>query len=227
MADATNADELFLAMLGEIRRQRRSRRVVEDSSPQKDDTVEAAFCSFSLKNVTLNCTSIRAVNVKWALANALHFFTASEEAGSIRQYNELADRYLTDGMWIGAYGAVAVPQLRKCAELLNKDPGTRRACATILTTDAHDRHNANVPPCPLCLHFLSDGKQLSMAVYQRSLNLFGVMPYDCVLLTNVLRWACLQTGAQYGELHWFVGSLHCRRATSNVGSTNQTSFLDP
>jgi len=71
-----------------------------------------------------------------------------------------------------------------------------------------EMQDANQPPCWSTMHFLHYDGCLDLLVYQRSLNLVGVMPYDCILFCNALLYVAEETGLGVGVLRWTVGSLH-------------------
>jgi hypothetical protein len=170
------------------------------------DTVEApAGCSFELREPKHNLVDCRSIDLRWATANVLHFFAATEEAGCLRKYNRFADRFLDGDRWLGAYGAIAKPQLDECIRVLSKDCNSRRA---VVSMGGPSPSDMNRPACWSHLHLLNHRDQLDLLVYQRSLNLRGVMPYDCILLCNILVWVASSLRMVAGSLRWTIGSLH-------------------
>lgn len=205
---AANASELFHEMLDRVERHSHARRSFDVTSPCDVDTVEAApGCVFNVQAPMHNLVDCRPVDPRWAGANVLHFFTGSEEAGALRYYNRYADKFLVGDTWRGAYGAAALDQLKGCVKLLRRSPDSRRA---IITMPGYDEENEDVnrPACWTSLHLLRYRGTLDLLVYQRSLNLIGVMPYDAILLSNVLLYASHFVGMPSGVLRWCVGSLH-------------------
>ena len=199
-----SADELFLEMLGTLGSY--TRTVQDPKSPTNHETVEAEVGrSFKLEDCSDNVVRCRPVDYRWAVANVLHFFACTESAGVLRKYNRHADRFLDGNRLDGAYGPIAVPQVVRCLELLSKQPDTRRA---IVSMGPLETESVNKPSCWSFLHFLKQGQSLHLVTYQRSLNLFGVMPYDCILLTNILYYAASTLGLPMGTLYWTIGSLH-------------------
>lgn len=203
---AENATDLYYEMMTAVLMGKRTRMTSDSASPTKRVTVEAEpGRTFALDNPAHNMVRARSVDVRWAVANVLHFFACTEEAACLRRYCKHADRFLTGDSWVGAYGPKAAPGIDRCVDLLRRSPDTRRA--VVCLSDAGN--DINSPPCWNTLHFLRDGGRLDLLVYQRSLHAHNVMPYDCVLLTNVLMYAAFFTGAEVGKLRWTVGSLHC------------------
>lgn len=175
--------------------------------PQQAITHEArpGRC-FALHQPHRNLVTVRKVDERWARANLLHFFACTEKAMMLPQYNRFADRYMTNGYWRGAYGPIALPQIKECAKLLRQDFNTRRAIVSM--GGFEEDPDVNRPACWSFLHFLSFREQLDLLVYQRSLNLYGVMPYDLIVLSNVLLYVAHAVGITPGALRWTIGSLH-------------------
>lgn len=208
-SSSMNATELFVDMLGEVRRNYQRRTCSDASSPMRQPTVEAPIgTTYKLRSVVHNLVACRAVDARWAIANVLHFFAATEEGAVLLRYNRAAARFVSaDGTLQGAYGPIAVPQMERCAALLQNHPDSRRAVVSM--GELPEECCVNSPACWSMLHFISGSGGLDMVVYQRSLNLFGVMPYDCVLLCNILNYMAWRVGMEPGSVHWTVGSLHC------------------
>lgn len=203
------ATDLFLDMHAAVLSYKLVRVTEDPVSPGGGTWVEAApFSKFTLSDACENAVECRKFDRRWAIANALHFFSATEEADVLRQYNERADRFLTGAKWVGAYGAIAVPQIARCIGQLRQHPATRRAIVSM--GELPEAPDINRPACWSFLHFMLGTAGLEMHVYQRSLSLFGVMPYDVVVLSNVQRFVAGAISAPCGTLHWTVGSLHCR-----------------
>jgi hypothetical protein len=155
-----------------------------------------------------NLIDVRPVNRMWAIAYTLHFFTGVEDAEVLLKYNPLASQFLHNGKLKGAYGAMAMPQLRRCIAHLSKHRQSRRAVVQFGELPEHT--DINRPACITSLHFMLHSGALCMHVYQRSLNLYGVMPYDCILLSNIHAWVASQLYELIGRLVWTVGSLHAK-----------------
>lgn len=203
--DQMNATEAHAAMIRAIRAGSRQRATTDRSSPTQQLTLEASpGHTFTLKDPAHNLVRSRSVDLRWAVANVLHFFACTEEAGTLRRYCEHADRFLTGDKWFGAYGYTFLPGIKACVEHLRGSPSSRRAVAAVGDLSNMD---INRPPCWNVIHFLRDETSVDMLVYQRSLSM-SVMPYDCVLLTNVLSYVATALETRQGSLVWAVGSLH-------------------
>lgn len=172
-----------------------------------------------------NVLAFRPLNMAWLKANILHFFSETEEAAPLLRINPHASRFLTGTRFVGAYGPQFLPQLRLCAEELLKDKDTRRAVATAGHTGTSD---VNRPACINLMHFLHNDA-LDMRVYQRSCHLWGVLPYDLALLTNILHWMSCKAALRPGKLIWTFGSLHCNSADlrRQRSDSKHELYMDP
>jgi thymidylate synthase len=202
-----NASTMFNEMYQAICINMYRRESRDTTSPMQKLTYEAVpGKTFTLTNPELNVVSNKSIDLRWAYANALHFFTGTEDGKVLLKYNSKASRFLEpDGRWDGAYGAIAMPQIRKCIELLRNNADTRRA---IVSMGECEPQTINRPACWSMLQFLQTKNGLDMVCYQRSMNLFGVMPYDLVILTNIMKYVAYSVSLQVGHLHWTFGSLH-------------------
>lgn len=226
-----DATQVFYNMYNATHLNPRIRKSRDLCSPQKSTTTEAEpFRQFLLTDVTKNVVRCKPINELWAAANTLHFFADTEYAAPLRKYNaKECDRFLTDDQWIGAYGAIAMRQIRWCIAKLKSNPDTRRAFVSMGEMFPED---INRPACWNNLHFLIVDDKLSMHVYQRSLNLWHVMPYDVIVLTNILNMVASVVGIQVGTMHWTVGSLHMLTTADYQGfsldtSIRETMLFDP
>jgi len=217
------ANQLFLKALSLPTRQRRA----EDGC-NVSGTVEACHVTLVLDDPMRNVVTARPVDLRWARANVLFFYTDTERALVLKAYNEHANKYLTEGLMVGAYGPIAWPGIKRAIQCLRQCKDTRAASATV--TDNSRPRNANIPACISHLHFLNtDG--LDLHVYSRSLNAWSVLPYDLILLTNLQKFVADAVGLSLGKLYWTVGSLHVNvkdlaRETDN--STEAGSmFVEP
>lgn len=203
---ASDATCLFQEMYADVVSSGLTRKVSDPLSPQQDEMLEALpGRSYTLWQLNRNVPGQRSVDLRWAIVNTLQFFADTDHGGWLRKYNTQADRFLTGDRWIGAYGLLCMWQIRESIAQLKADQATRRAIATFGDLS---RCDANQPSCINCMHFIVRQSKLDMIVYQRSLNLWGVMPYDCVLLTNILCYVARATQIGVGVLRWMVGSLH-------------------
>jgi thymidylate synthase len=202
-----NANELFRAMYCAVMTHRHKRITTDPVTAQPAETYEARIGSaFELHNPSLNVVTERRIDMKWAFANTLHFFADTEEADMLPRYNWLAEKYITNGRWIGAYGKIAMRQIDQCIALLQTSLHTRAAFVDMGSMGPRD---VNRPACWNFLQFITGRYGLDMVCYQRSCNLLGVMPYDLIVLTNVLYHVASAVGVRVGSLCWHFGSLHC------------------
>lgn len=221
-----NATGAFEAMAKAISEGPYDRRVTDSVSPCTDFVREAwPGTQFRLKEPLDNVPAQKSINLKWAIANVLQFFANTEHAAPLRRYNPEADRFLTGDLWIGAYGKIAVPQIRECVSRLIYDPDTRRAVVSM--GGVLSGNDANRPACWCDLHFLRRGIVLDLLVTQRSLHLYRVMPYDCIALTNILYYAAAKAKCLPGQFVWTVGSLHTSGCQPEGRHIYQSILLPP
>lgn len=218
----SSAIEVYNRMQDDIASARIQRQSGDVASPATGVYEEAEFGSQYILDVHYN---VVLCDLRWAHANVLHFFADTEEAGILRSYNVHADRFLTGDKWVGAYGPIAMRQIRLCIEKLQKSIHSRRAIVSMGETVEHDTINS--PACWSNLHFLYQREKLHLHVYQRSLSM-SVMPYDAVLLTNILKYVSWNLLVQVGQVHWTIGSLH--RKVGAIGYATgpmRTALISP
>lgn len=198
------ANKLYAEMVSRIGLTQRA--VSDPSSPRKTIVREAPpGQSFTLANINNNLVTCVPVDIALVKAMTWHFFAATERATPLSALNQ---RFLvkegTEWYWRGAYGAIAMPQVAACIELLQHYPDSRRAIITMGDVFTQD---INRPACWSFLQFLMYEEKLHLLVTQRSLNI-SVMPCDLVILTELLAYVCRQLDVQPGPLHWYIGNLH-------------------
>jgi thymidylate synthase len=202
-----NMSSVYISMLHAVTDSSRTRKSADPMSPCQQEVHEASpGQTFHAIAPLINVVDTRSFDLRWAVANVLHFFAETEEANVLSKYNANASKFLdASGRFLdGAYGPIALSQLRKCVERLKACASSRRA---IVYMDTDTPENVNVPSCWSFFQFLVQGSILHMCFTQRSLSL-AVMPYDAILLTNILHWVGSQLELPLYAMHWNVGSLH-------------------
>jgi hypothetical protein len=250
-----NATELYLAMWADL--ETGTERIASDGA-QTSPTREAEPCrSHVLVNPGHNIVGCVPINLRWAGASTLHFFTASEEADALAEFKN-ADKFLTplrecrcDGTFFESDGAVCgwceepesvhKPErlywlgaygdhaMPQIAKCIAKLRKEPNTRRAIVTMANLDIEDINRPHCWTSLHFLKGRDGLDMIVYQRSLNL-AIMPYDTINLTNILNYVAHQVELPAANLRWLIGSLHCLPscpAPVNVGQRNGSMLYHP
>jgi len=218
-----NANELYRAMHSAIFEHRHERTTTDTCSARPGRTFEARMGSqFELTAPEHNVVTEVPIDMRWAIANALHFFSCTEEAAVLERYNRNAHRYLKDSLWRGAYGAIAMPQIDQCIAQLQISPHTRKAIVEM----GHGEVDVNRPACWSTLHFMTTRFGLGLHCYQRSCSM-SVAPFDLIVLTNVLCHVSRETRIPMGSLCWTFGSLHTDRAADFMSGPRMLSMLLP
>ncbi|MGW1928525.1 thymidylate synthase [Streptomyces sp. NPDC001919] len=154
----------------------------------------------------------RIVNPAFAVAETVWILSGSDEPW-IFDYNSKLRQYADDGVLRGAYGprmrkwAGAVDQLARVVEILKQDPDSRRALIQ-LYDPARDAAGHKDVPCTLGFRFyLRDGR-LHMSTTMRGQDVWIGMPYDLFFYTVLHELVAGWIGAELGDFHHHVGSLH-------------------
>lgn len=199
-----NATHVFRQMYADILYNGYRRQSSDPTSPAQSVMLEAEpgrSYTFAMDDVVEY-----SFDIKWATAYVLHFFLGTEEGEMLPRYNKNANRFLTDGRWIGAYGAIGLSGVRRCIQQLKESPDSRRAIFHMGDGDVQD---INRPACWSFVQFLKTERAVDMLVYQRSLNL-ALMPYDHIVLSNIHAYVATALETYVGALRWTVGSLHMK-----------------
>lgn len=152
---------------------------------------------------------VRPLNGAFCLGNFLYFMSGSVTVDQLSYYNPLASKFSDDGVTIpgSCYGARVWKQMRMVANLLQRDPSTRRAVVTIFNGDV-DCHESVDIPCPVTMQFFVRSGVLDMHVTFRSQNVLMVFGYDLFLFTMIQESMAVSLGLALGEYTQFTGSLH-------------------
>ncbi|MGW8604538.1 thymidylate synthase [Streptomyces sp. NPDC055893] len=154
----------------------------------------------------------RILNLAFAVAETVWILSGSDEPW-IFDYNTKLRQYADDGVLRGAYGprmrkwAGTVDQLSRVVEILKQDPDSRRALIQ-LYDPARDAAGHKDVPCTLGFRFyLRDGR-LHMSTTMRGQDVWIGMPYDLFFYTVLHELVAGWIGAELGDFHHHVGSLH-------------------
>lgn len=154
----------------------------------------------------------RILNPAFAVAETVWILSGSDEPW-IFDYNAKLRQYADDGVLRGAYGprmrkwAGTVDQLARVVEILKQDPDSRRALIQ-LYDPARDAAGHKDVPCTLGFRFyLRDGR-LHMSTTMRGQDVWIGMPYDLFFYTVLHELVAGWIGAELGDFHHHVGSLH-------------------
>jgi hypothetical protein len=107
----------------------------------------------------------------------------------------------------GAYGPRLHGQLGHVVRLLERDPATRQALATVWRGDEHAVTSRDVP-CTTTLQFLLRDGQLELRVTMRSNDLWLGVPYDWMMFSLLHRAVAEALDVPAGAYVHSVGSMH-------------------
>ncbi|MFF4534305.1 thymidylate synthase [Streptomyces sp. NPDC001407] len=154
----------------------------------------------------------RIINPAFAVAETVWYLSGTD-APWIYEYNGRLRHYTDDGVLKGAYGprmrnwARKVDQLRRVVEILKEDPDSRRALIQ-LYDPARDAAGHKDVPCTLGFRFQLRAGRLHMTTSMRGQDVWIGMPYDLFFYTTLHELVAGWLGAELGEYHHQVGSLH-------------------
>ncbi|MEU2777403.1 thymidylate synthase [Streptomyces sp. NPDC007162] len=154
----------------------------------------------------------RVINPAFAVAETVWHLSGSDTPW-IFDYNARLRQYADDGVLRGAYGprmrkwAGKVDQLSRVVEILKEDPDSRRALIQ-LYDPAQDAAGHKDVPCTLGFGFHLRTGRLHMSTTMRGQDVWIGMPYDLFFYTVLHELVAGWLGAELGEFHHHVGSLH-------------------
>lgn len=161
----------------------------------------------------------RPINIFQCVGHFLWITQGNFNLDAISYYQPKAKEYSSDQIrMIGAYGPRLfgighMNQIQHILDTLHKDPGKRKAVASIYLPhfDQHGLPKEEIP-CTLNLQYLvRDGRLLALT-YMRSQDAFNVLPYDAFVFTMLQEYVqcrlapgCSQ---ELGSYYHYSGSFH-------------------
>lgn len=110
-----------------------------------------------------------------------------------------ATGYFTEQM---AYGPRIQPKLARVAEILRKEPNSRRAIIQVA------ENNNDEPPCTLSIHFLIRNGALKTYVSMRSWDAWLGLPYDIIMFGGLAQAVAEYLAIKAGDVTVRANSLH-------------------
>ncbi|MCX5173414.1 thymidylate synthase [Streptomyces antibioticus] len=160
----------------------------------------------------LHAPPARILNPAFAVAETVWHLSGSDDPW-IFDYNARLRRYADDGVLLGAYGprmrnwAGKVDQLHRVVDILKADADSRRALIQ-LYDPAIDAAGHKDVPCTLGFAFHLRAGRLHMTTTMRGQDVWIGLPYDLFFYTVLHELVAGWLGAELGEFHHQVGSLH-------------------
>ncbi|MCY7300288.1 MAG: thymidylate synthase [Ilumatobacteraceae bacterium] len=204
-----SANELFAASCRAVR-QRGTR-----SAPRGMGTTEvlgAHLCLTRPRHRFVDLPPTRILNPAFAVAETLWIISGSDDPW-IFDYNGSLAQYADNGRLQGAYGPRirnwrgAVDQLDHVRTLLTRDRDSRQGVIQIYDAERDTCGHRDVPCTLGHRFFLRDGR-LHLYTTMRSQDLWLGFPYDIITNTLILELMAGWLGADLGEYHHYVDSLH-------------------
>ncbi|MGC9539998.1 thymidylate synthase [Streptomyces sp. UG1] len=160
----------------------------------------------------LHLPPARILNPAFAIAETVWHLLGTD-APWIFDYNGQLRQYADDGVLRGAYGPRMrrwgghLDQLAQVVETLRQDPDSRRAVIQ-LYDPARDASGHRDVPCTLGFRFQLRQGRLHMSTTMRSQDVWVGFPYDLFFATVLQELVAGWLGAELGEYHHHVDSLH-------------------
>ncbi|MET7784097.1 thymidylate synthase [Streptomyces mirabilis] len=160
----------------------------------------------------LNAPPARILNPAFAVAETVWHLSGSD-APWIFDYNARLRQYADDGVLRGAYGprmrnwAGKVDQLHRVVDILKEDADSRRALIQLYDPALDSAGHKDVP-CTLGFAFHLRAGRLHMTTTMRGQDVWVGLPYDLFFYTVLHELVAGWLGAELGDFHHHVGSLH-------------------
>lgn len=160
----------------------------------------------------LHLPPARILNPAFAVAETVWHLLGTDDPW-IFDYNSQLRQYADDGVLRGAYGprmrrwGGSLDQLAQSITTLRHDPDSRRAVIQ-LYDPARDALGHRDVPCTLGFRFHLRNGRLHMSTTMRSQDAWLGLPYDAFFATVLHELMAGWVGAQLGEYHHHVDSLH-------------------
>ncbi len=149
-----------------------------------------------------------------AIAESMWVLAGRNDLDYLSAYLPRAPDFSDDGItWRGAYGPRlrdwnGIDQVAEIRSILDADPTSRRAVATIFDPDRDFVQSKDIP-CNNWLHFLEREGKLHLNVTARSTDIWwglsGINLFEWSLLLEVMAY---WLGVEVGTLRFFTSSLH-------------------
>lgn len=134
-----------------------------------------------------------------AMAELLAIVCGWDDVEWLKPYAPSIGQFSDDSKtFAGAYGPRLAFQWHAAAELLRKDPETRRCVLTIYEEEDLGRVSKDIP-CNVTLCFwTSPAKELCLTIFQRSSDLIWGLPVDTYVFSEILRMMAAEIGVDTG-----------------------------
>jgi thymidylate synthase len=187
-------------------------QIVSPRGMETSEVLGAHLCLTNPRHRFVDVPPLRIINPAFAVAEAMWILSGSDDPW-IFGYNRGLERYADDGRLQGAYGPRMrrwrgrIDQLDRARQLLLSDPDSRQAVVQLYDPERDTKGNRDVP-CTLGYRFYLRQGRLHMHTTMRSQDLWLGFPYDIFTATLIQELMTGWLGAELGEYHHHVDSLH-------------------
>lgn len=156
----------------------------------------------------------RDANPFFHLMETIWMLAGQNDVGWLLNFNKRYSEYSDMGAVRGAYGFrwrthFGIDQIIKVAEMLRKDPETRRAVIAMWDPGYDLEPGYHDYPCNTHIYFRAIKGRLDMTVCNRSNDFFwGMMGANCVHMTILQEIIAGHAGLRTGRYHVFTNNLH-------------------
>jgi thymidylate synthase len=205
---ADNFDSIFRDLVTDLLYARESR-------PRGQRIREQLVPTLQLTNprARLLSSPARDANYRFATGEFFWYLRGARDVESVAYYNPRMRQWSDDGVTLNsAYGAILIPQWRGLIDVLRADPDSRRAVATIYTSDYLTRETKDVP-CTSTLQFLIRDGRLHLHVTMRSNDVIWGLTNDLFSFTLLQETFLIVMrkyfpGLELGDYYHTAGSMH-------------------
>lgn len=220
-----NAQAAFLGELSEI--SARGETVTVRGTTTRE--IQAAMLELTAPCERVILVPGRSNSIFAAIAETMWVLAGRNDLDYLSAYLPRAPDFSDDGVtWRGAYGPRlrdwnGTDQIAEIRNLLDADPTSRRAVATLYDPDRDFVQSKDIP-CNNWLHFLERDGKLHLNVTARSTDIWwglsGINLFEWSVLLEVMAY---WLGVEVGVLRFFTSSLHLyerhyRRAAAILGA---------
>ncbi|MDB5341999.1 MAG: hypothetical protein JWP89_376 [Schlesneria sp.] len=178
-------------------------------------SIELLAYTFTIENPRNLFALPQSKHIRWeySIGQFLWALAGSDDPEWLSYYHTGARHFAHDGISLcGAFGKRlfaydGINQIKQVIERLRRDPGTRRAFASICTPSDNRTETREFPCSAGIQYFLRDGK-LHSITYMRAQHALNLLPHDVFLFVALQFYVAWQLRASIGHYTHVCGTLH-------------------